>query len=475
MSDQERVLRAGPVSALFVDGDLRQIRIEGRLAVNRVYFALRDAKWTTVRNEITNLRIAERSGGFTIDYEAACRAGEIDFLWRAEIVGAADGSITWRAHGRALKTFQKNRVGWCVLHPVEGLAGTRCEVEHSDGSFEPGWFPRQIAPHQPFFDIRAIRHEVAPGVSAEVRFSGDTFEMEDQRNWTDATYKIYSTPLAQPFPAAMRAGERLHQIVTLRIDRVVRVELTGEPLPMPEVGFCFSEALTPEVAKALRPAHVRVERAEDLERAVALGVPLESRYPATGVRRLLVLDEPAPDPAPSGYEIAVGTRGNFAELNRSRPDTTHADGVCFPVNPQVHATDDRTIVENLAALGTVVECAQAIAPGKRVAVTPVYLDAKRHRSWFGAAWAVATLKHFAEAGASSITYDFPYEIFGAIAGASSVVPCRSSDPLAVEALAVTQRGVLRVFLVNFSAEERRIDVRGQVVTLAAARLTAVEL
>jgi len=48
-------------------------------------------------------------------------------------------------------------------------------------------FPRDVAPHQPIHRHPAIAHEVAPGITAEVRFSGDVFEMEDQRNWTDAS------------------------------------------------------------------------------------------------------------------------------------------------------------------------------------------------------------------------------------------------------------------------------------------------
>src|SRR3954470_7948191 len=74
MIDDAPVLRAGPVSALFLDGDLRHIRIEGREVLNRVYFALRDAKWTTLRNALSHVRVAERNGGFSIDYEAECRA-----------------------------------------------------------------------------------------------------------------------------------------------------------------------------------------------------------------------------------------------------------------------------------------------------------------------------------------------------------------------------------------------------------------
>jgi hypothetical protein len=479
MLDDFRMLRAGPISALYVDGDLRHIRIEGREVLRRVYFALRDRHWKTLPNAISNLRLHEREGGFSIDYDAECRDCEIRFRWSASIAGKADGSISWRAHGKALSGFLKNRVGWCVLHPVEGLAGARCEVQHSDGSAERGWFPRHISPHQPFLDIRAIRHEVLPGLSAEVRLSGDIFEMEDQRNWTDASYKIYSTPLALPFPAEMRPGEQVHQIVTLRLDRVVRIEFTGDPLPMPEIGFRYREGLTAKTVAEIRPAHLRVDRSEDLTEAAFFGVPLESPFVVTGgapMRRLLVLDSAAtPDFVPAGVEVAVGTNRNFAEFNRTPPDTDAADAVCFPIDPGVHAADNLTLVENLAAQAVVVENARRLAPGKRIAITPVRLDPGRWRSWFGAAWMTCTIKHLAESGASSITFDEANSLLGAIAGASHVVPCRSTEPLAVEALVVRMGDRLQAIVANFAGTARRVELPGKIIDLPPACLMHVEL
>ncbi|MGZ8758359.1 MAG: hypothetical protein ACXWXC_10495, partial [Aeromicrobium sp.] len=48
-------------------------------------------------------------------------------------------------------------------------------------------------------------------------FTGDELEIEDQRNWADASFKIYSTPLARGFPHRLEAGERLRQSVTVAI------------------------------------------------------------------------------------------------------------------------------------------------------------------------------------------------------------------------------------------------------------------
>ncbi|TIQ75482.1 MAG: hypothetical protein E5X64_38360, partial [Mesorhizobium sp.] len=103
-------------------------------------------------------------------------------------------------------------------------------------------------PWQPFKDLRAITHEVRPGVTAECRMEGDVFEMEDQRNWSDASYKTYVRPLALRWPYVLPAGETLRQTISLRISgdvkapaaataaEHVRVEL-GEAGPgLPDIG-----------------------------------------------------------------------------------------------------------------------------------------------------------------------------------------------------------------------------------------------
>src|SRR5262249_60395639 len=96
-------------------------------------------------------------------------------------------------------------------------AGARCRVGHADGTIEDGEFPRLVAPDNPFREISAIAHEVAPGVWAELRMDGDVFEMEDQRNWTDASFKTFCTPLRLPFPVEVAEGTEVRQSVTLRL------------------------------------------------------------------------------------------------------------------------------------------------------------------------------------------------------------------------------------------------------------------
>src|SRR5690606_21370174 len=50
-----------------------------------------------------------------------------------------------------------------------------------------------------------------------------------------------------------------------------------------------------------------------------------------------------------GTQIGIGTDFNFTELNRHRMDKDGADYVTFALDPQEHATDDFTIIENTEA------------------------------------------------------------------------------------------------------------------------------
>ena len=78
---------------------------------------------------------------------------------------------------------------------VAGVAGTPLTVVRPDGASTLAEFPRMISPAQPVVDIAGLGYSVQ-GVNVTITFSGEIFEMEDQRNWTDASYKTYVRPLS---------------------------------------------------------------------------------------------------------------------------------------------------------------------------------------------------------------------------------------------------------------------------------------
>jgi hypothetical protein len=286
---------------------LRYVRLGDREIVRGVYAAVRDRYWRTIVPRVSNVDVQSRSDGFRVSFDVDCHEREVHFAWRGTITGEGNGTVTFAMDGTARSTFLASRIGICVLHPIAECVARPCVVEHVDGTQEEGRFPHHIEPHQPFSDIRAISHEVMPGVRAEVRFEGDAFEMEDQRNWSDASFKTYSRPLRLPHPVELEPGTRIAQSVTLRLDGAVPAKLASAPTDAPEVVFAVSEeppiwlphiglavashgqALSPaeiERLKALNLAHLRVDLnlaapayADDLQRAAreatALDVPLE--------------------------------------------------------------------------------------------------------------------------------------------------------------------------------------------------------
>ena len=57
-------------------------------------------------------------------------------------------------------------------------------------------------------------------VEVDIAFEGEVFEMEDQRNWTDASFKTYCRPLALPRPYTLEAGDEVRQRITVTVRRV---------------------------------------------------------------------------------------------------------------------------------------------------------------------------------------------------------------------------------------------------------------
>ena len=68
--------------------------------------------------------------------------------------------------------------------------------------------PAEIAEPYVYVDNRVV---------AICTMEGDAYEMEDQRNWTDASYKTYIRPLALPWPYTIKKGARFAQKVTLAV------------------------------------------------------------------------------------------------------------------------------------------------------------------------------------------------------------------------------------------------------------------
>jgi hypothetical protein len=586
----ERIpLRAGPLTLFYEQGDLRYIKLGDQEILRRIYVAIRDRNWGTVLPSFSDVQMDIQPDSFQITYQVENRQGEIDFSWQGTLTGSPQGQIIFSMRGQAQSTFLRNRIGFCVLHPAT-CAGVAARVEHVDGQSEAGVFSELISPDQPvlpFAELKALAHQVMPGLWAEVRFSGDTFEMEDQRNWTDASYKTFCTPLRLPYPVQVEAGTRIQQSITLslkeerpsvanspavevqsRLPALVFSLEHGKTYPLPRLGLGLAShgqplsSLETSRLRALHLDHLRLDLhlsepdfVDKLKLAAAeaeiLGVSLETAllvggqpeqslavleeavrvlkppirtwlvYPhkeiftgGSPVRQALEAALPHIAGLAPGALVGAGTNTDFIFMQRSPPPLDLIDLVCFAINPQVHAFDNASLVETLEAQRAAVRTARRLAGGKPVIVSPLTFKPRfnpyatgpvplsqpgepppqvdpRQASLFGAGWTALSLKYLAEGAAQSVTYyettgwrgvmetasgsplpdrfhSRPSSVFplfhvladyGEFAG-GEMLYSRSSNPLAVDGLALRKNGKTRVILANFSAEAQSVSIQG---------------
>ena len=418
-------LRAGPVTMVF-DADnvfLRYIRVGKHEVLRGINAPIRNENWATIAPKVSNLKVEQRDDSFNVTFDVACQRDDIDFRWNGSISGSDQGVIEFTFDGKAHSTFKKNRIGFCVLHGPSA-AGMPWVLEAADGGKSIGAFPKFISPHQPAKNLKAITHEVAKGIHARVAFEGDIFEMEDQRNWTDASFKTYCTPLEIPYPVELANGTKISQKIRISVDgdfleaspSVGRTVLTiGEvKSDLPLLGLQVSgeaDDLTEQQIrrlKALNLDHLRVDLplsddsfVKDLRRATsqakALGVSLqvvlglgEKPAFATLVEELKALQPPVscwmvrggdPDhyqiarkhlaPIIAGAKIGVTRVTNFVELNRARPEDESIAVVGFAINPQIHAFDHASIVETLPIHADAVHSARQFAGDRLLIIGPI--------------------------------------------------------------------------------------------------------
>jgi hypothetical protein len=435
---ESRELRSGALVAQLESIDLRYVEIGGSEVVRRLFVAVRDAAWGTIPPAISGLEVEADGAGFRVSFEAFHEAGDLRFRWRGDLA-AREGALECTMEGVAESDFLYNRIGFCVLHPGEN-AGRPYRARTPDGEIE-GALPDDIGPQRledgklwPLFpSYTGLEIEVADGLWAKFEFEGDLFEMEDQRNWTDASFKTYSTQLTLGWPHQAKAGQRIVQKVRLTArgatgapsgdrDGPVRIEL-GEPsrtlLPTVGLGLAshgdqLSERET-DLILALGPDHLRADlrlagsgwRAEldraagealatgaGLELAAFLGDEPEAELDALAaalplaqakIERILVFKEGEPvtgsswvrltrerlgAAAPSA-KLAGGTDGWFTDLNRDRPELEGAGAVAYSICATVHADDDTSVRETPAAQGDTVRSTRALYGALPIVVGPV--------------------------------------------------------------------------------------------------------
>ncbi|PCJ96291.1 MAG: hypothetical protein COA50_07540 [Flavobacteriaceae bacterium] len=424
--DTPKVLRTDKLSVQLENGFLRYIKWDGKEVLRMVYYTVRDENWDVIPQEIESIEINEIDEGFKVELNVKTVHPQIDFLWRCKIV-ARGSELTFDIQGEALSNFTRNRIGLCILHPIETCKGKTVTLTHGNGTTSHNHFPKHISPNQPFQNISTMHWELGK-VTVNLQFKGDVFETEDQRNWLDASYKTYCTPLELPFPVLMKNGDKIHQTVRLSISSeddvhgiskkdTYQLRLGDKYFQLPLLGLEanteYLGAYSLEKLKSLPLNHLRVEIRlsqsdwrlrlnQRLQQSRLLRLPIELVvYPYKNNHRKLLcfpwqglqissiiilsekekvisrsnLKNPLNDFRKAFPNISIGTGTDFffTELNRNRPDTEGLDFLSFSSNAQIHASDDLSIIETAQTYTDVLATAHTFAQGLPIHISPVTL------------------------------------------------------------------------------------------------------
>jgi len=583
-----RMLTAGPLSVEFDNGQLRYLRVNGVEVLRAIGFLIRHRNWGTATPAISHLKIDQRADGFAVSFHADIRVENQQLAYDATIAGTKDGNLEFTGTALPKTDFLTARTGFVVLHPLKGVAGFPVDIEHVDGRKVRGKFPELVNPIQPVLDIRSLKHEVLPGLKATVLMQGDTFEMEDHRNWTDASFKTYVRPLSRPWPYTLKAGEAVKQSIKvtlsgpvpggaktsagkgieIRLGAVSRDSLqpVGLGMPAEEIEHAIAQLgllklaaprflichFDPRSKHGVKELYGYRVLSEETGTEVALEVVVESvdqfrqelmrladMVKQSGLKLSSVAVVPAGDlksvlpggprpPAPRledlyaaarvafpGIRLGGGMFSFFTELNRKHPPAKLLDFVVNTTCPIVHAADDRSVMETLAALPYQVATARSFIGKTAHGIGPSGIGCRdnphgatwtpnpdnlrvcltklepRQRGLFAAAWTLGYIATLARTGVQGIAvgattgplgiiyrkaehkqpwYDqlsgpavFPahHVTSGLTRGAGKkLVNADSSDSAKVQCLAYKGKGGTTLWLANLTAENQSVKLSG---------------
>lgn len=414
---EPRRLTVGDVSFLYEPGLIRQLTVVGTEVVRMISAPVRDANWGTFPPTLLSNSIDETPDNVRIEEVFSVAEGrllaDLTFVVHADGLVSADLTLTGK------EDVQTNRAGFTLLHPIAGTTDTALTVTHSDGHVVQTRFPEQIAPGQPAIDITGLAHTV-DDVDISITFEGETFETEDQRNWSDASFKTYCRPLSLPFPYTIAKGETVTQRIAINLDckpesthqglaatptqgiekpvRLPQICLAVEPdwltsasLPqgvIPVLRFAGTDSWSDEklvqIAQTHRGVDIEIVIPEGkappgvcetvnacLERCrltaksvTALPEAYLKSYQPSGPWPEGLSPDDCAKPARQTFQnarIGVGMLTHFTEFNRRPPDPSLGDYVTFANTAIVHAADDISVWETLETLPHIFASAKALS------------------------------------------------------------------------------------------------------------------
>ena len=448
---------------------VRNVRYKNVQIIDLLYTAIRPWDWSTLDAD-EHSEDVKVTGDTCVITIKDLFAGALDA--RTEITISTDNKFTVTYELRGLAEYSVNRWGICFcLNSADWMGST----VHSQGNQYQ--LPAAISPQrvvdgvtQGLFPAANQMHFIAPdNRSIKVNSTGKVLEAEDQRNWTDNTYKIYSGSLSEPRPYVASAGSAWSQSVTFEIDPPSKQVADGSKIvvkeieSLPSIGLQFNaDSLLP--TDALNTAlffldidHIRVNEesltAQKINSISANGLIVEAALLSSHSGEKLHQDiAHLNKQIPAGSRILIqregreiveqldlptnkslssfipGTDAYLVDLHRNKYD--FGESISYSMVPTLHSSDTETIFKTLYTQAESINFAQEfLAP--QVLISPITFSTRgnpetghsrdqrinfaspemalRVRTIEGAAWTLGSIFALASAGAYSGTW---HELFG---------------------------------------------------------------
>lgn len=396
----------GALSIDIVDGDIGPVCLNERTLIRGIQFVTRDPHWIRLRWHCQDPVLTTRDTEHVITLAGSVDHGAARFDAVLELVVRSPTAFDVRLDGRWSEAVQLNRQGLVVLHPA-AAAGLPAGRLGAPLATDPPTLPAELAPHQPYRDLVDFRHALPGGERVTFRFRGETFEMEDQRNWSDASFKTYCPPLGPPLPYRLGPGSVQTQRIGIEIEapatpvvlknfELIDLVLTRSGTFVPTIGQALDNGETPAfpaIALTVQSDSVPDTLASlaGNNRDVMLNIHLDAADPFGQLSRLAThcgelavspnrialfaaqnrtLEPSAISAAREAFpraRIGGGTLAHFIDLHR---DPARLDGLDFATHalcPVVHDPAHRAVLETVGQLPLL------LSTGRQVAGTRDYV------------------------------------------------------------------------------------------------------
>ncbi|CAN2228257.1 hypothetical protein MCEGKSE7_01408 [Candidatus Nanopelagicaceae bacterium] len=448
---------------------VRNITYKGAQLIDLLYTAIRPWDWSTLVAD-SHTEDVKVNGADCIVTISDAFAGALEA--QTIITLSKNNTFLVDYQLKGLAEYSVNRWGICFcLHSGDWM-GSKVNSSGNTYTLLQDISPQRVVDWvtQGLFPAANEMHFVAPDQRfIKATSTGKVLEAEDQRNWTDNTYKIYSGSLSEPRPFVTSTGSIWKQSVKFEVgapngalvDPAKIVVREIEALPSVGLQFNTDPLLSPDdLEKALILLdidHLRVNEesltAQKIATNASSGLILEAALLSSNSGAALQAEvTQLSQRVPAGSRILIQREGReiveavdlpkneslnsyipgsdayLVDLHRN--EYAFGNSVSYSMAPTVHSTDIETIFKTLYTQRESIEFVQKyLAP--QVFISPITFStrgnpetghsrderinfvnleaASRIRTIEGAAWTLGSIFALASAGAFSGSW---HELFG---------------------------------------------------------------